>query len=187
MWGRMGSDSSCSPSMAGSMSKLSTATLAGSSCPTSDATVANRSVVLVSWPDTCPAGMCPGQRAMKGTRCPPSQPSRFIPRSPPAASCPWSSRIQRVCTVSGPLSELNITRVRSSISSSSSASSSWPVRSSSSRTKSPRGPAPDDPAYSGEGRTGAWEIWVERTRKKGSSGRSSRWERMKARAFSRKS
>ena len=36
------------------------------------ATVGNRSMAQVSWVRVCPAGICPGQRTMRGTRIPPS-------------------------------------------------------------------------------------------------------------------
>ena len=51
--------------------------------PVIAATLASRSLWQTSWSLVRPAGTCPGQRAMNGTRSPPSNRSALCPRSGP--------------------------------------------------------------------------------------------------------
>ena len=75
------------PSSAGSTFMLSSAASAGSATPVSAAKVAHMSVSAMSSRSSLPAGMRPGQRAMKGTRCPPSNCVPLKPRSAPLHRC----------------------------------------------------------------------------------------------------
>ena len=76
--------------------------------PASFASVGSRSIVIAGSAPTAPLGMRPGQRAMNGTRTPPSNdvplPSRNGPGDP--AWLPYDSH--------GPLSEVKMTSVLSS-------------------------------------------------------------------------
>ena len=121
--------------------------------------------------DTVPAGMRPGHRATKQTRCPPSQVVPLPPRSGPLLA-PWR--------VAPPLSDVKITNVLSSIPSSSSLAMIWPVDQSISSTASPHAPFADLPANRSEEYCGQCGIVWARYRKNGPS----RLASMKLRASS---
>ena len=70
------------------------------SSPAAANAVANRSGITPSPPDTRPAGSLPGQRAMHGTRNPPSI---TVPLAPAKGVCPPSGQVK----FSAPLSVLN--------------------------------------------------------------------------------
>ena len=107
-----------------------------------------------------PAGIRPGQRARKQTRCPPSHVSPFPPRSG-ALLAPWRT--------APPLSEVNMTSVFSSIPSSLSFAKICPVDQSISSTVSPHFPFLDFPAKSSEAYCGQCGMVCGRYRKKGPS------------------
>ena len=92
--------------------------------------------------ETDPAAIFPGQRAMKGTRCPPSHRSRFTPRSSPMLAC-WNCRMRSYApgftssATSGPLSLVKMTSVFSATPACSSAASTRPTTPSVCTTKSP--------------------------------------------------
>ena len=93
-----------------------------------------------------PAGIRPGQRIRHGSRTPPS---RFVPLLPENGGAGRRS---------GPLSEVKITRVRSSRPSSRKVAMIWPTDQSSSSTESPSRPWALLPLKSAEAATGAWII-----------------------------
>ena len=73
----------------GSTLTLSTPSLSASLTPRIAATVAIRSTWQMVSSQTLAGLIFPGQRARNGTRCPPSQTSRFAPRSGPMLACPY--------------------------------------------------------------------------------------------------
>ena len=74
------------PSNTGRKLKLSGPASAGSGRATMAAKVASMSVKQMVWAEVEPALVFPGQRTMKGMRCPASQLEPFMPRNPPVES-----------------------------------------------------------------------------------------------------
>ena len=123
------------------MSKLSSAALSGSFAPERVAHVAMMSVRQIVWFEVLPASIFFGQRAMNGTRWPPSHWSRLTPRQGLAPSWLWVFRMLLTVGTSGPLSLLNRINVFSPKPSSSIFLTNAPKMKSISKIKSPCGPA----------------------------------------------
>ena len=138
-------------------------------CPTIAPNVARKSMWLMSWSETVPAGMCPGQRMIMGMRWPPSQAPNFDPSSLPLMSCPFLMARCPSWLSMPPLSLVKMRMVLSTMFSFSRVSMIWPVIQSSSWVKSPYRPALLVPTNCLSGVKGWWMLVVERSRKKGFS------------------
>ena len=110
--------------------------------PTSDASVGIQSTALKISSVTAPAGTLPGQRTIAGVRMPPSKPEPKWPRHGPFEPPMDAAR-------PAGLSLFQTTIVLSAMPASSIASSTWPVRKSSSASVSEYRPPPDLPLKSG--------------------------------------